>query len=130
MIIEHSNQPKPQVEKVDVLVSNQIQNLLGYESNNKNLLYLITELQNYNKEVSSSINTHQSIDFKSFKEKIIGSLEKLLIQISDCKSSSIRKERIDNIYNWYIKKKTYYFSISSISSYILLNPSLSSARKY
>ncbi len=114
MIIEHSNQPKPQVAKVDVLVSNQIQNLLGYESNNKNLLYLITELQNYNKEVSSSINTHQSIDFKSFKEKIIGSLEKLLIEISDCKSSSIRKERIDNIYNWYIKKKTYYFSISSI----------------
>ena len=116
MIIEHSNQPKPQVAKVDVLVSNQIQNLLGYESNNKNLLYLITELQNYNKEVSSSINTHQSIDFKSFKEKIIGSLEKLLIEISDCKSSSIRKERIDNIYNWYIKKKTYYFSISSIKT--------------
>ena len=74
MIIEHSNQPKPQVEKVDVLVSNQIKNLLGYESNNKNLLYLITELQNYNKEVSSSINTHQSIDFKSFKEDVFASI--------------------------------------------------------
>ncbi len=102
------------IEKKDFKEKRKTINPYFDEVTNPKFLEMRKLLESYNIEIERGIRENKKIENENFKKHFFGSLENLMNQVVMIKNEKTKSQRIDDIFNWHVKRIQFFRDVNTI----------------